>query len=129
MRLETSTTRRLRFGLVAIAALAFSIGLASVKMSAARAQSDDEAGDAASAPSATDQQNGGADQRAHDAVEAAEQALDTATDERNQLESDGAPQEQIDAANQAVSQARADKEAADEAAERADESLGEAQGQ
>ena len=41
MKLETSITRTLRLGLIAIAALGFSIGLASGRISLARAQSDE----------------------------------------------------------------------------------------
>ncbi len=117
MRLETSTKRRLRFGLLAIAALAFSIGLALGNISRARADGDDAA------------QNGTIDaaQNAHDAADAAQEALDSATQQRDQLESDGAPQDQIDEANQAVAQARAAKDAADEAAQSADEGAGDAQ--
>ena len=43
MRLETSTTRSLRFGRVTIAALAFSIGLALGNISPARADGDEAA--------------------------------------------------------------------------------------
>jgi hypothetical protein len=89
-------------------------------------------GDAASAPSAADQpgQNGASNsekaradfaQQAHDEADAAQEALDSATEALDQLESDGAPREQIDAANRAIATARADKDAADEAAQKADE--------
>ncbi len=64
---------------------------------------------------------------AHDAANAAQEALDSATQQRDQLESDGAPQDQIDDAYQAVAQARAAKEAADEAAQTADDTAGDSQ--
>ncbi len=127
MRLETSKTGSLRLGLAALAALAFSIGLASGNLSPARAQIP---GVYSVGPDQPLNQNGATDpdQQAHDAADAAQEALDSAIDARNQLESDGAPQDQIDAANQAVAQARADKEAADEAAQNADEKAAEGQG-
>lgn len=126
MRLETSTTRTLRFGLAAIAALAFSVGLALGNLAPARAQTDDAAQNAPSDPG-HDAQSADPDQQAHDAADAAQEALDSATDARNQLEADGATQDQIDAANQAVAQARANKDAADQAAQSADEAAGGAQ--
>ena len=94
MRLETGATRTLRFGLVAIAALAFSIGLALGHISPARAQDDDAA--------AQSQEAADAAQQAHDAADAAQQALDAATEQRDQLEGAGASQDDIDAANQAI---------------------------
>jgi hypothetical protein len=128
MRSEAGTTRTFIFGMLAVAALAFSITLTSGNLSQAMAQSDDAAGDVATAPPAADQtdQNAASDAaaQAHDAADQAAAALDTATDERNQLESDGASQDQIDAANAAIAQARANKEAADEAAQSADEAVG-----
>ncbi len=114
MRSEKSIRRSWRLGLMAIAALAFSVGLALGKISPARADNDDPAADA---------------QRADGAAEQASAALDSATDARNQLESDGAPQDQIDAANAAVAQARAEKDAADEAARQADQAADEAAGE
>ncbi|MGD1027186.1 hypothetical protein [Candidatus Binatus soli] len=119
MRLETGATRTLRFGLVAIAALAFSIGLALGHISPARAQDDDAA--------AQSQEAADAAQQAHDAADAAQQALDAATEQRDQLEGAGASQDDIDAANQAIAQDRAGKDAADEAAQRADEAAANAQ--
>jgi len=125
-----------RLGLVEIAALAFCVGLALGNASLACAQSDDAAADAANAPAVAGQpdQNGAttagentqsdADQQAQDAADAAQEVLDSATEARDQLESDGAPQEQIDAANQAIAQARADKDAADQAAQKADDATG-----
>ncbi len=135
MSLLTSTTRTFRPFLLAIAALAFSIMLTLTNRSVARAQSDDNGGDVASAPSAADQPaanaddseqtaKADADQKAHAAADEAEAALETATEQRNALESSNAPQDQIDAANDAVTQARADKDAADAAAQKADEDLG-----
>ena len=110
MRSETSIRRSWRLGMAALA-LGLCAGLALGNVAVARAQSD-QASEAA--------------QSAHDEADAASEALDAATDARNQLESDGAPQEQIDAANAAVAQARANKDAADQAAEQADQAAGEA---
>ena len=134
MRLETGTMRTFRFGLLAIAALAFSTAFAFANLSQARAQ-DDASADTASAPAAGGQsdqsamdpeQKAKADaaQQAHDAADAAEETLDSATEARDQLESDGAEQDQIDAANQAIAQARANKNAADAAAQQADDAMG-----
>jgi hypothetical protein len=135
MRLETGTMRTFRFGLLAIAALAFSTAFAFANLSQARAQ-DDASADTASPPAAGGQsdqsaamdpeQKAKADaaQQAHDAADAAEETLDSATEARDQLESDGAEQEQIDAANQAIAQARANKNAADAAAQQADDAMG-----
>ena len=120
MRSETTTAQTSRLGWVAIAAIVFAVGLALGNLAPARAQTDDAAQNAASDPG-QDAQSAQPDQQAHDAADAAEEALDTATDARNQLESDGAPQDQIDAANQAVTEARAAKDAADQAAQRADD--------
>jgi hypothetical protein len=138
MKLQTTTTRTFHFGLAAIATLAFSVALAVGNMSPARAQSDGVAGDAAIAPSAVQSDQNANDsaqkaqqdaaEQAHDAADAAQNALDSAIESRDQLESNGAPQDQIDAANQAIAQARADKEAADQAAQQADEASGEAKG-
>ena len=60
-------------------------------------------------------------QQAQDAADAAAEALDSATQARDQLESDGASQDEIDAANQAVAKARFDKENADAAVKAADD--------
>jgi hypothetical protein len=125
MRLETSTTPTLRFGLMAIAALAFSIVLAAGNISPARTQDDDAAQSGAS-DSDQDTQQPDAAQNAQDAADAAQASLDSAIEARNQLESDDAPQDQIDTANQAVAQARVNKDAAEQAVQRADESAGEA---
>jgi len=121
MRLETTTTRTSRFGLVAIAALAFSVGLALGNKSPAWAQNDDAAQNGASDSDQDAQAAAEAVQQAHDAADAAEEAVQSAIETRNGLESEGAPQDQIDEANEAISQARAAKEAADEAAQRTDE--------
>ncbi len=127
MGLATSMTRTFFLGLVATAALVFSIVLASRNSSPAWAQSDDTAQIGAS-DSGEDDLNT-ADQQAHDAADAAEAALDQATQQRDQLESDGAPQDQIDEANDAVAQARAAKDAANEAAQQANDALSQTPGQ
>ena len=126
MKSETSITRSLNFGLVAIAALVLSIGLASGNLSDARAQSDDAAADAATnQPDQNADPNEAADQQMQDAVDSAQEALDSATEARDRLESEGASQDQIDAANAAIAQARAEKQATDAAAaQRADEAAG-----
>ena len=95
MRLETSITRTIRFELVAIAALAFAIGLALGNMSPARAQSDNAAQNGAS-DSDQNAQDAAADaaQSAHDAADEQQEVLDSATAERDQLETGGASQEQ-----------------------------------
>ena len=117
----------------AVAAIALSIALGAWNGSIARAQSDGAAPDTATAPAQAAQpdQNGAADdaanqknqaiQEAHDAADAAEQELDSATEARDQLESDGASQEEIDAANRAVAKARFDKDNADAAVKAADD--------
>jgi hypothetical protein len=97
--------------LIAIAALAAFVGLAPIAVSRALAQNGE-------APEAV--------QSAQDADDAAQAAIDDATEKRDELESDGAPQDQIDAANAAIAQARADKAAADEALENANNAAGEA---
>jgi hypothetical protein len=123
MRLETTTTRTFRYGLIAIVA-AVSIAFAIGNMPLASAQSDDAA-TSAPAPNGADDadQNAQTDgnKQAQDAADAAQEALDSATEARDQLESDGASQDQIDAANQAIAQARANKDAADAAAQSADD--------
>jgi hypothetical protein len=127
MRSEINTTRIFRPALLAVATLALCAGLA--LPSIARAQSDDGAAGASSDANQPDQSAPSDDpaaeaaQQAHDAADAAQEALDSATNDRNQLESDGASQDQIDAANEAIAQARAEKEAADEAAQKADEGV------
>jgi hypothetical protein len=120
----------LRFGLAAIAALAFSIAPALGDISSARAQDAASVG-AASAPADQPDQSAAinpeekakadAAQQAHDAADAAQEELESATETRDQLESDGASQDQIDAANAAIAQARANKDAADASAQSADE--------
>lgn len=141
MSFATGTTRIFRCGLLAIAML-FCLVLALGNRSIARAQSDDQAGDAVSVQP---DQNGASDadsndpgaaaiqqppdaagandpaQQAQSAADAAAEALDSATEARDQLESDGATQDQIDAANRAVAQARYNKEAADAAMKSADD--------
>jgi hypothetical protein len=131
MRLEATTTRTFRYGLIAIVAAAFSIAFAIGNMPSASAQSDDASQDAATsapAPNVADDadQNAQADggKQAHDAADAAQETLESATEARDQLESDGASQDQIDAANQAIAQARANKEAADAAAESSGDATG-----
>ena len=126
MRLETSATRIFRYGLIAILAAAFSIALEIGNLPSASAQSDDPSQDAATSASgpngaddADQKAQSDADQLAHDAANAAQDALESATEARDQLESDGASQDQIDAANQAIAQARANKDAADAAAQSA----------
>ena len=132
MSLENCTKRNFRFGLAALAALAF-FALVLGYPSPVRAQANDGSADSASAPDQTDQSGGAqsaeakaqadADQQAHDAADAAQEVLDNATQARDQLESDGASQDQIDAANQAIAQARANKDAADAAAQSADDAM------
>lgn len=134
MKSDTGTMRTFRFGLAAFAALAFSTALAFGNISQARAQ-DDASADTASAPGATQQpdQSAAIDpeqkakedaaQQAHEAADTAEETLDNATQARDQLESDGAAQDQIDAANQAIAQARVNKDAADAAAQSADDAM------
>ena len=123
MRLETAgIMRTLSVGLAVIAALTFSIGLASAQIATMPAQADDGTGDAAGAPAAVappDQPDPA--EQAQDDADTAQTALDDATTARDQLEADGASQDQIDAANDAVARARADKEAADEAAQKSNE--------
>jgi hypothetical protein len=128
MRLETSATRIFRHGLIAIVAAAFSIALAIGNMPSASAQSDDASQDAAtSAPGpngaddADQKPQSDGDQQARDSADAAQATLDSATETRDQLESDGASQDEIDAANQAIAQARANKDAADAAAQSSDD--------
>jgi hypothetical protein len=133
MNLQKVTSRSFRFGLAALAALAFSVALASGDISTARAQYSDGSADTASAPPDQTNQNAApaaeqspqneADQQAHEAADTAQEALDNATQARDQLESDGASQDQIDAANQAIAQARASKDAADAAAQSADDAM------
>ena len=86
MRLETTTTRTLRFGLVAIAALAFSVGLALGNKSPAWAQNDDAAQNGAS-DSDENARDAAADaaQNAHDAADEAQEALDSATNARGSV--------------------------------------------
>ena len=134
MSFATGTTRIFRSGLLAIAMLGLWVMLASGSGSLARAQSDEPTGyavgatvqgippdqNAATDPNQNDP-NAAANQQAHDAADAAAEALDSATEARDQLESDGAEQDQIDAANQAVAKARYEKEQADAAAQKADE--------
>jgi hypothetical protein len=135
MRFATGTKRIFRFGLLAIAILGFSIVIASANGSLARAQSDDGTnGDATAATPEVAQpdQNAASDagatdpdaaaaQQTQDAADAAAEALDSATEARDQLESDGAEQDQIDAANRAVAKARFDKDNADAAVKAAED--------
>jgi hypothetical protein len=134
MSFATDTARIPRFGLMAIAVLGLGIVLASGNGSLARAQSDDASGDeaAGSAQDTQADQNAATDadqtdpeaaaaQQAQAAADAAAEALDTATEARNPLESDGASQDQIDAANQAVAKARFEKETADAAVKSAED--------
>jgi hypothetical protein len=135
MSFANGTKRIFRGGLLAIAILGFWIVLALGNGSLARAQSDDGTnGDVAGAPTEAAQPNqnaagdAGSDdpdaaaaQQAQAAADAAAEALDNATEARDQLESDGASQDQIDAANQAVAQARANKDAAEAAVKSADD--------
>ncbi|HEY2662870.1 MAG TPA: hypothetical protein VGI47_00920 [Candidatus Binataceae bacterium] len=134
MRFATGTSRIFRFGLLAIAILGFWLVLASGNGSLARAQSDDGAGDAALAtPDAaqpdqnaasavgSEDPDAAAAQQAQSAADAAAEALDSATEARDQLESDGASQEEIDAANRAVAKARFEKDNADAAVKAADD--------
>jgi cell division septation protein DedD len=128
MRLGTSTTRTFRYGLIAIVVAAFTVAFGVGNMPSASAQSDDASKDAATssaAPNGADDADQKAqtygDQQAHDAADAAQQVLESATEARDQLESDGASQDQIDAANQAIAQARANKDAADAAAQSSDD--------
>ena len=135
MRLESTTTQTFRYGLIAIVAavsIAFSFG----NMPLASAQSDDASQGAATsapAPNGADDadQNAQTDgnKQAQDAADGAQEALDSATEARDQLESDGASQDQIDAANQAIAQARANKDAADAAAQSAGQPSGDTKGQ
>ena len=134
MSIATGTKTTFRFGLLAIAMLGLGIVLASGNDSTAQAQSDDASGDqaaisaqdtqtdqnAATDAGSTDPQDAAAEQ-AQNAADAAAEALDAATEARDQLESDGAPQDQIDAANQAVAKARFDKDNADAAVKSADD--------
>ena len=131
MSFATGSTRIFRVGLLAIAVLGFCVVMASGNGSLARAQSDDAAGNAATAtPEVAQSDQNPADpgdpdapaiQQAQDAADAAAEALDSATQARDQLESDGASQDEIDAANQAVAKARFDKENADAAVKAADD--------
>ena len=140
MSFATGTNRIFRFGLLAIAILGFSIVIALGNGSLALAQSDDATGDAAvAAPDAvqpdqnaptvqnapsdagSDDPDAAAAQKVQDAADAAAEALDSATEARDQLESDGASQEEIDAANRAVAKARFEKENADAAVKAADD--------
>jgi hypothetical protein len=68
MRLQTNAKRTFRFGLAAIATLAFSVALEVGNFSPARAQSDGGAGDIATAPSAADQPDQNANDSAQKAV-------------------------------------------------------------
>jgi hypothetical protein len=135
MSFATGTRRIFRFGLLAIAILGFWIVLALGNRSLARAQSDDAAGDASAAtpevaqpdqnaPSdaGSDDPDAAAAEQAQAADDAAAEALDSATEARDQLESDGASQDQIDAANRAVAKARFEKDNADAAVKAADDS-------
>jgi uncharacterized membrane protein YdfJ with MMPL/SSD domain len=135
MSFATGTRRIFRLGLLAITILGFWIALALGNGSLARAQSDDGTnGDVAGAPTEaaqpdqnaasdanSDDPNAAATQQAQDAADAAAEALDSATEARDQLESDGASQDQIDAANQAVAKARFEKDNADAAVKAADD--------
>lgn len=97
MRLETSTTRTLRFELVAIATLAFSIGLAVGNKSPALAQTDDAAQNGASdADESAQDAAADAAQNARDVADEEQEALDSATAARDQLETEGASQEQLE---------------------------------
>ena len=121
--------------MLAIAILGFWIVVALGNGSLARAQSDDGTnGDVAGAPTDATQpdQNAASDagsddpdaaaaQQAQAAADAAAEALDSATEARDQLESDGASQDEIDAANRAVAKARYDKDNADAAVKAADD--------
>ena len=141
MSFATGTTRIFRLGLLAIAMLGFCIVLAFGNSSIAWAQSDDQSGDAAAVQP---DQNGASDadpndanaaaaqqattteatdpaQQAQAAADSAAEALDSATEARDQLESDGASQDQIDAANRAVAEARFNKDNADAAVKSADD--------
>jgi len=109
MKSPTSTARAWRLGLIAIAALAFSVCRSYLDVSPARAQTGEAPEDV---------------QSKSDAVDAAQEALDAATQQRDELESEGAPQDQIDAANQAIAQARAEKDAAEQAAQAPDDTSG-----
>jgi hypothetical protein len=130
MSSDSNTKPTLRYGMPAVAALALSILLGGWNVSIVRAQADAGTADAAGASAQPDQsaaieaaqkEKDQAVQQAHDAAAAAEEALDSATQARDQLESDGASQDQIDAANEAIAQARAEKDAADAAAQSADD--------
>ncbi|HLX05960.1 MAG TPA: hypothetical protein VKR28_10515 [Candidatus Binatus sp.] len=134
MSFATGTKRIFRIGLLAIAIVGFWLVIALGNGSLARAQSDDGSGDATAvtpevaqpdqnAPSdaGSDDPDAAAAQQAQDAADAAAQALDAATEQRDQLESDGASQEEIDAANRAVAKARFDKDNADAAVKAADD--------
>jgi len=131
MQLKTRAIRMVRFGLAALAALAFSIAPALGNVGFARAQ-DAVSADTGTAPDTNQSDQNAAlnpeqkaktdaAQQAHDAADAAQEELDSATEARDQLESDGAAQDQIDAANAAIAQARANKDAAEAAAQSADE--------
>ena len=134
MRLQKSATWTFRYGLITIVAAAFSIAFAIGNMPSASAQSDEAPQDAVTGASPGADQPGpnGADgagqneqadpnQQARAAADAAQQSLESAMEARDQLESDGASQDQIDAANQAIAQARANKDAADAAVQSSDD--------
>lgn len=139
MNSNTRTMGALRLGLAALAALALSLAPALFSVSRAIAQSDEPYGvqpqSSYSVAQDTDADSDSADQdaqnaqAAQDAADQAEQALQDATEKRDELEGDNAPQDQIDAANQAIAQARAQKEAADEALQRPDQSQSQNQDQ
>ena len=132
MSFATGSTRIFRFGLLAIAILGFCVVIGFGKWiaragaerrcsgrrgrcHAGRRTIGSECGRRSGDPDAP------AIQQAQDAADAAAEALDSATEARDQLESDGASQDEIDAANQAVAKARFDKENADAAVKAADD--------
>jgi hypothetical protein len=122
MNSETGKTQILRLGLSALAALALSTTPALLNVARALAQ-DGDAGDQMQSPeprqdpSASPESN---DPNSVDSQTAAAQAaitdaaakLDEATQKRDELVSDDAPEDQINAANQAIAQARAQREIA-----------------
>jgi HAMP domain-containing protein len=125
MNSETRKTRILHLGLSALAALALSATPALFNVSRALAQ-DGYAGDQMQSgeprqdppapavsddPNSVDSQTAAAQAATNDAAA----KLDEATQNRDELVSEGAPEDQINAANQAIAQARAQREIAQQA--------------
>ena len=125
MSSDVRKSKTLPRGFTLIVALALMVAPALFHLSRAIAQSDDPA-------AAQPQDNSNSDSpdpnsvesqtaAAQTAVDDAQTKMDEATQHRDELEAENASQDQIDAANQAIAEARSQKEFAEQALNRLNE--------